>query len=246
MSRTPPVGKDAAFNLALLIIADQLGAADGQVRPDHAWEIRLQRLMDVTPLAATALKALQPLADFADFSIEWDILRTVVQRQENLWRKQDKLGKLGLALDFMRFALAIYVYTLDDPGIYTVINRVMFDPARGVKGAAPGKDLSPGLRACAPYIKLLDEALARLPAAFVFRGRVQRGVKWVYPDPEAHDPEGHFTMGTKLIMVRVRELEPGDRSDEHAEGRWHLKPFASLTGAPPSLLHPLHAVPHRN
>jgi hypothetical protein len=42
------------------------------------------------------------------------------------------------------------------------VNRVMFDPARGMKGAAPGKDLSPGLRACAPYIKLLDEALAQL------------------------------------------------------------------------------------
>ena len=185
-------------------MADQLGAADGQVRPDHAWEIRLQRLMDLTPLAATALEALQPLADFADFSIEWDILRTVVQRQEKLWRKQDKLGKLGLALDFMRFALAIYVYTLDDPMIYTVINRVMFDPARGVKGAAPGKDLSPGLRACAPYIKLLDEALARLPAAFVFRGRVQRGVKWVYPRPDAHDPERYFAPGIELTWYEFK------------------------------------------
>jgi hypothetical protein len=160
--------------------------------------------MDSTPLAATALEALQPLADFADFSIEWDILRTVVQRQEKLWRKQDKLGKLGLALDFMRFALAIYVYTLDDPMIYTVINRVMFDPARRLKGAAPGKDLSPALLACAPYIKLLDEALARLPAAFVFRGRVQRGVKWVYPRPDAHGPERYFAPGTKLTWYEFK------------------------------------------
>ena len=83
----------------------------------------------------------------------------MVRKQERLWSKQDKLGKLGLALDFMRFALAIYVYTLDDPMIYSVINRVMFDPARGVKGAAHGNDLSPGLLACAPYIKLLDEGV---------------------------------------------------------------------------------------
>ena len=104
----------------------------------------------------------------------------------------------------MRFALAIYVYTLDDPMIYSVINRVMFDPARGVKGAAHGNDLSPGLLACAPYIKLLDEALARLPAAFVFRGRVQRGVKWVYPRPDAHDPVRHFAPGAELTWYEFK------------------------------------------
>ena len=104
----------------------------------------------------------------------------------------------------MRFALAIYAYTLEDPAIYRVINRVMFDPARRLKGAAPGNDLSPALLACAPYIKLLDEALARLPAAFVFRGRVQRGVKWVYPRPEAHGPERYFAPGTKLTWYEFK------------------------------------------
>jgi hypothetical protein len=178
--------------------ASEPGASDGQVRQDDAWEWRLQRLMDSTPLAATALEALRPLADFADFSIEWDMLKTVLQKQERRWRNQGFLGKLGLPSGFMRFALAIFGYTLDDPMIYSVINRVMFDPARGMKGAAPGKDLSPGLRACAPYIKLLDEALAQLPSAFVFRGRVQRGVKWVYPRPDAHDPALHFALGAVL------------------------------------------------
>ena len=184
--------------------ASELGASDGQVRPDDAWEWRLQRLMDSTPLAATALEALQPLADFEDFSIEWKLLETVLQKQERRWRKQDFLGKLELPSGFMRFALAIFGYTLDDPMIYTVINRVMFDPARAVKGAAPGKDLSPALRACAPYIKLLDEALARLPAAFVFRGRVQRGVKWVYPRPDAHDPERYFAPGIELTWYEFK------------------------------------------
>ena len=122
----------------------------------------------------------------------------------------------------MRFALAIYVYTLDDPMIYSVINRVMFDPARGVKGAAHGNDLSPGLLACAPYIKLLDEALARLPAAFVFRGRVQRGVKWVYPRPDAHDPERHFAPGMQRPSPSNRHAPiirtPPDRGCEPPSG----------------------------
>jgi hypothetical protein len=184
--------------------ADELGAADGQVRTDHMWARQLQKLIDSTPLAATALEALRPLAAFADFSIEWDDLKFVVEAQEQDWRDERKLGRLGLAADFMRFALAIYLYTLEAPAIYRVINRVMFDPARRLKGAAPGNDLSPALLACAPYIKLLDEALARLPATFIFRGRVQRGVKWVYPRPDAHGPERYFTPGTKLTWYEFK------------------------------------------
>ena len=91
--------------------ADELGAADGQVRPDHMWVRRLQRLMGSTPIAATALEALAPLAAFADFSIEWDDLRFVVEEEEKLWRNQGNLSSLTLPSDFMRFALAIYVYS---------------------------------------------------------------------------------------------------------------------------------------
>ena len=184
--------------------ADELGAADGQVRTDHMWARQLQKLIDSTPLAATALEALRPLAAFADFSIDWDDLKFVVEAQEQDWRDEGKLGRLGLAADFMRFALAIYLYTLEAPAIYRVVNRVMFDPPRRLKKAAPSNELSPALRACAPYIKLLDEALARLPAAFVFRGRGQRGVRWVYPDPEAHDPERYFAPDTKLIWYEFK------------------------------------------
>jgi hypothetical protein len=101
--------------------ADDLGAADGQVQPDHVWVRRLQKLIGSTLLAATALEALVPLAGFAEFSIDWEVLRYVVKEQEQLWRDEGKLGKLGLAADFMRFALAIYVYTLEDPAIYRVV-----------------------------------------------------------------------------------------------------------------------------
>jgi hypothetical protein len=80
----------------------------------------------------------------------------------------------------------------------------MFDPSRRLKGAAPGADLSPALRACAPYIKLLDEALVQLPAGFVFRGRVQRGVKWVYPRPDTHDPEAYFAPGAVLMWYEFK------------------------------------------
>ena len=106
------------------------------------WARQLQKLLDSTPIAAMALEALRPLAGFADFSIEWDGLKFVVEAQAQDWRDEGKLGRLGLAADFMRCALAIYVYTLEAPAIYRVVNRVMFDPARRLKDAAPSKDLS--------------------------------------------------------------------------------------------------------
>ena len=77
----------------------------------------------------------------------------------------------------MIFALAIYAYTLEDPALYKAVNQAMYNPSRRVKGATPGADLSPELRACMPYIRVLDTALERLPAAFVFCGRVHRGVR---------------------------------------------------------------------
>ncbi len=135
----------------------------------------------------------------------------------------------------LRFALAIYAYTLDDPGIYTVINRVMFDPARGVKGAAPGKDLSPRLLACAPYIKLLDEALARLPAAFVFQGRVQRGVKWVYPHPDRHDPLRHFKPGAELTWYEFKSSS--QKTEVMSQPQVGRSPLLSTPPPPPTHPH---------
>ena len=57
------------------------------------------------------------------------------------------------------YAIAIHVYTLEDPSVYRVVNRAMFNPNRrqGIGG------VSAELRACLPYIKFLDAALAALP-----------------------------------------------------------------------------------
>jgi len=92
-------------------------------------------------------------------------------------------------------ALAIYLYTLHDPGIYAVMNREMFNPDRRTKkeGAA-SSDISAGLRAFLPYIKFLLHALETLPAEYIFKGEVRRGVKWVYPSPDEHNPRAHFAV----------------------------------------------------
>ena len=160
---------------------------DGQVRADHAWARRLRRAIADEPLAGSLIAA---CASLASVGIDIDLLEEILRRQERDWRRQRKLEGLGLPDSFMNFALAIYVYTLEDPAVYTVVNRAMYNPARrSVHGVLPGPDLSPELQACLPYIRFLDTALERLPEAFIFRGRVHRGVRSPPRRARVHAPQ---------------------------------------------------------
>ena len=148
---------------------------DGQVRADHAWARRVRRAIAGEPLAGSLIAACAPLASVG---IDIELIDEILSRQERDWRRQRKLERLGLPDSFMNFALAIYVYTLEDPAVYTAVNRAMYNPERrGAQGVLPGADLSTELQACLPYIRFLDTALERLPEAFIFRGRVHRGVR---------------------------------------------------------------------
>ena len=160
---------------------------DGQVLADHAWARRLRRAIADEPLAGSLIAA---CASLASVGIDIDLLEEIFRRQERDWRRQHKLEGLGLPDSFMNFALAIYVYTLEDPAVYTVVNRAMYNPARrSVHGVLPGPDLSPELQACLPYIRFLDTALERLPEAFIFRGRVHRGVRSPPRRARVHAPQ---------------------------------------------------------
>jgi hypothetical protein len=142
---------------------------DGQVLVDHAWARRLRRAIADEPLAGSLIAACAPLASVG---IDIDHLKGIVCDQERDWREQKKLKGLGLPDSFMNFALAINVYTLTFPAVYTAVNRAMHTPERYA-----GQVLSSELQVCLPYIRFLDTALERLPEAFIFRGRVHRGVR---------------------------------------------------------------------
>ena len=55
------------------------------------------------------------------------------------------------------YAVAIHIYTLEDPRVYAVVNDAMFNPSRRKPGAS--SQISAELRACLPFIKFLDAAL---------------------------------------------------------------------------------------
>ena len=99
--------------------------------------------------------------------------------------------------------------TPTSPGAQThvTINRIMFSPEQRSKGkqATPAAaQASVALMAAMPYIKFLDTALKRLPQRFWYAGIVSRGVRWVFPSPETHDPEAHFKPGASIVWYEFK------------------------------------------
>ena len=183
-------------------------AAEQPVRPDFEWVRRLEELFETTPVAHCLEDALATLAGCSappgGTALNLGALIYVVARQRQLWLAEGMLERVGLPLSFMDFALAIYVYTLERPQVYKLVNWSMIDPSRRGAGHDGEEEVSADLRACAAYIKFLDTALTQLPDRFIFRGRVQRGVKWVFPTPARHSPETYFRAGAMLVWYEFK------------------------------------------
>jgi hypothetical protein len=174
-------------------------AADGSIGIDHAWKATLAKLLAETPLAASLWEAAQPLPH-----VDMDLLRAVIDGKREDWEDELRGDEFNLPASYrLDFAVAIHVYTLANPPLYRVVNEAMFNPSRRKPGAA-GTTISDELRACLPYIKFLDAALDALPPAYVYTGEVRRGVPWVWPSPDAHEPAQHFRAGQKVMWYEFK------------------------------------------
>jgi hypothetical protein len=187
-------------------------AADGTVGVDAVWKRRLARALADTPLAQSVLEAVAPLVGLLE-GAALDDLTAVIDDKRAEWRDElysaDGVFKLPRTY-LLDFAIAIHLYTLADPAVHKVINKAMFNPTRrqpgGGAAAAPGGagGVSAELTMCLPFIRFLDAALEALPAAYLFRGRVRRGVQWCFPSPERHDPEGYFATGKMVTWYEFK------------------------------------------
>ena len=142
-------------------------------------------------------------------------LKKKVDAQRALWSKTENWAKLGVPASYsMDYALAIYAYTLETPSICDALNRSMFaNKSVGSVSArwAPTTAYSKELQACIPFAKYLDAALKALPDSFKYTGTVHRGVKWVYPSPDDHNPAVHFAEGEETLWY---EYKSTSRSEE--------------------------------
>lgn len=184
------------MNQGTAAAARERGELSGEIGSDRAWMFRLKRELKSTPLANSLLESLQPLATLG---VDMEMLTFVLEDTRS--ELQMKMETLGISAQYnVDFALSIHSYTLEDPSIYSIINGEMHSPDRD-KGAG---GVSDRLRACLPYIKYLDTALENLPSQFHFSGRCLRGIKWVFPNEDDHDPEQYFHAGKKVTFYEFK------------------------------------------
>ena len=165
----------------------------GGVHGLDQWLDRLRELIKAEPELASPSAALAPLALLG---INVPAIEAAVARwlaappgdwHPDDWRRTHP--------DFpVKFAVAIYVYTLQHPNLYKPLGAALHaaDRASGPDG------VSAQVRACLPYAKLLDAALVEAAITFgFFTGKTLRGIKYAFPRPTVaeHDPEGYFPSG---------------------------------------------------
>ena len=194
--------------------ADTQGAADGSIGVDSVWKRKLTRVLANTRLAPNLLEAVVSLVDLLP-GFDLDDLEAVIEDKRAEWREliYSEAGGFNLPRSYpLDYAVAIHLYTLAVPAIFSIVNAAMFNPSRRTLAAAAGAaDISAELEACMPYIKFLDTALEALPPAYVFAGEVRRGVQWVYQSPDRHDPGRYFAIGA---MVMWYEFKSTSREQE--------------------------------
>eukprot|EP01046_Picozoa_sp_COSAG06_P013167 COSAG06_NODE_792_length_12273_cov_19.284048_1_plen_502_part_00 len=169
--------------------------AGGGVHGLDPWLRTLGREIEAQPVPASIEEAIEPLrrvgVNVAAVQAAADRLerKSPADRSPTDWRHTHP--------DFpLLYALAMHIYTLQDPNVYTRLNRAMYDTPN--RGNGPG-GISAELDACLPFIKLLDVALVEAAIAFgFFVGQVFRGVKHAFPSAAAHDPERYFPVGREL------------------------------------------------
>ena len=172
------------------------GEESQQLGDDAAFAFRFKKALQQEPLAASVLDSLRPLAKA--HGLDMEELEFIIEVRVPTLRAT--LEAEGIASFSMDCAVAIYLYTIDQPKIYKFVNTACHAPDRDV---GPG-GLSPRLRACMPYIKFLDTSLERLPPKYLFKGRLNRGVKRAFPTPEAHDPVAHFPKGKQFFWYEFK------------------------------------------
>ena len=144
--------------------ARRAGEEGGEHGADAAFVFRLRKAMRTAALVPSAMAALAPLAAAA--GIDMEMVEFIVETRKPVLGAT--LAREGVPEYRLDFAVAIYLYTLDDPKFHEVINGAMHAPDRD---SGPG-GLSELLHACMPFIKFLDTALESLPAKFRFAGKV--------------------------------------------------------------------------
>ena len=121
-------GINTLFRIDTLVERAQqgdLGASDGSVVIDQLWKRKLQKLLAETPIAASLIEAVRTLP-----GVDQDDLAAIIEGQRDAWGNtlHTPNGRFRLPADYpLDYAIAIHVYTLEEPRVYGVVNRAQQD-----------------------------------------------------------------------------------------------------------------------
>jgi hypothetical protein len=184
--------RQAIAIMAAAVCARRLGGAHGT----DPWLFKLHELLVAEPVPVELDQALAPLtAVGVDVAAVHKAIARHASAPRTTWHPDDWRHSHP---EFpAKYALAIHVYTLQDPNVYKPLGEAMHTDARAIGPSG----VSSAFRAVLPFAKLLDVGLreaARVWGCFI--GQVFRGVKYAFPRPTAaeHDPERHFAPGREL------------------------------------------------
>eukprot|EP01045_Picozoa_sp_COSAG04_P020058 COSAG04_NODE_2013_length_4999_cov_66.515510_1_plen_1522_part_00 len=159
---------------------------------NEAWGKTLAKAIADEPLCETVVDALRPMANLRT-PVDVDLAAVKVESKRE--EMKTLLLREGCSEFDVEFAMAIWVYTMQEPAVYQAMNAALREAANRDEG----HDAVPeAVRHCLPYIKFLDYSMENAPAKFRFTGRCFRGDQFVWPSKEEHDPESYFQRGREF------------------------------------------------
>ena len=188
---------------------------------DAEWARHLGQLLDAEALAPSALEAVRPMGALGLV----DSGRITRMLRDRRGRMQAILRAQGCPEFNIEFALAIWLYTLENPALYKELNGAMQAPER----LSASGTVSEQLRAVLPFAKLLQVALENAPAKFRYDGRCHRGVKFAFTaggkaaSEHDHEPAAYFPVGRQFHSFEFKSA-----STEH--GTMYSKHFCGDRG----------------
>ena len=199
-----PLGKSGGAAAVSSILPRAHGDESGDVGVDITWAAQLKYLLaSGVPVVQDLLQAVHSLHGLPNNSqgsaLDSDFIAYMIEEHRpNMQKLIKNKGWEGLVL--VDHALAIWLYTIEHPSIYSAINEAMFSPSRRV-GAGGA---SPQLQQAMPFIRYLNRALLSLPQELHFQGTCFRGIRWVFPSPQDHDLKKHFSNRATLFFYEFK------------------------------------------
>jgi len=123
--------------------------------------------------------------------------------EETLQTMRSKIVALGLEGKYAAdHAASCNIYTQQEPAWFKFITRVMNDKKTRFMNNVISEELS----ACGLFLKFMRKSLDCLPSAYVHTEECTRGVGWVYPNPQHHDPNAYFFHQKRMFFFSPKSF----------------------------------------